>query len=181
MYHLYRGQILKCTNGKTAILRDIIGENIVVEYNGKTYTRPISIIGTKLFVDPKYARPYKNTASNKKENKNTSTTRQNILSKNTHKKSVRIGTTVRILDIETGLEEKYTILPILSKMVPKRMGGAYYGTSYRKEYYSEANPESGTISCQSIVGKSLLNKQVGEIIDIKLPDEIKKVKILKII
>ena len=48
--HLYIGQVLNCNNGEEVIVRNVTKENITIEYKGKTYQRPISIVGKELFL-----------------------------------------------------------------------------------------------------------------------------------
>ncbi|WP_066896005.1 hypothetical protein [Clostridium nigeriense] len=45
------GQILYCRNGERVIFVGLYGDIIKVKYNGKIHERPISCIGTKLFIN----------------------------------------------------------------------------------------------------------------------------------
>lgn len=47
---LYHGQRLICKNGEEVIVEHIIEGILTVEYKGKLYQRPLSIVGEKLFV-----------------------------------------------------------------------------------------------------------------------------------
>ncbi len=70
---------------------------------------------------------------------------------------VSIGSTVKILDIEFDEELEYTIV-----------GSA------------EADPGQNKISNESPVGKALIGKQIGDIVDVNVPDGVIKFKILDI-
>jgi len=70
---------------------------------------------------------------------------------------VSIGSTVKILDIEFDEELEYTIV-----------GSA------------EADPGQNKISNESPVGKALIGKQIGDIVDVNVPDGVIKFKILEI-
>jgi transcription elongation factor GreA len=70
---------------------------------------------------------------------------------------VSIGVTVKLLDIETDEVLEYTIV----------------GST-------EANPAQNRISNKSPVGKALLGKPVGSVVDVHVPDGIIKFKILEI-
>lgn len=69
---------------------------------------------------------------------------------------VRFGSKVKILD-QDGEEKQYTIV-----------GRA------------ESNPSEGKISNESPIGKALLDKQVGDEIEVEVPRGLKKLKILAI-
>ncbi|MDI6791365.1 MAG: transcription elongation factor GreA [bacterium] len=70
---------------------------------------------------------------------------------------VCIGTTVRLEDIDKGLELTYTLVSPV-----------------------EANFSSGKISTTSPVAKGLMNKKVGEVAEINVPAGIRRYKILEI-
>jgi len=70
---------------------------------------------------------------------------------------VSIGSTVKILDIEFDEELEYTIV-----------GSA------------EADPGQNKISNESPVGKALIGKQIGDIVDVNVPDGVIQFKILEI-
>ena len=70
---------------------------------------------------------------------------------------VTIGSIVKLNDIEFDEEVEYTIV-----------GSA------------EADPYEGRISNESPVGKALLNKVVGDVVDVHVPDGIAQFKILEI-
>ena len=75
----------------------------------------------------------------------------------------------------------YTIVSSYTDSTPKRMGGAYYGVSYEEKILSDANPQKGTISDESPVGKALLNHIEGDVIIVSLPTGVnKKYRIIKI-
>lgn len=71
--------------------------------------------------------------------------------------TVAIGAKVRILDLEFDDEFKYIIV----------------GST-------EADPEEDKISNESPVGKALLGRKIGEIVEVQVPDGIIKYKILEI-
>lgn len=70
---------------------------------------------------------------------------------------VSIGSTVKLMDLENNEEVEYTIV-----------GPA------------EADPSSFKISNESPVGKAILNKAIGDIVTINVPDGVIKYKILEI-
>ncbi|NLN41002.1 MAG: transcription elongation factor GreA, partial [Clostridiales bacterium] len=70
---------------------------------------------------------------------------------------VSIGSTVKILDIEFDEVLEYTIV-----------GSA------------EADPGQNKISNESPVGKALIGNQIGDIVDVNVPDGVIKFKILEI-
>ncbi|MDD3840483.1 MAG: transcription elongation factor GreA [Clostridia bacterium] len=70
---------------------------------------------------------------------------------------VSIGSTVKVLDMEFDEEIKYTIV-----------GSA------------EADPINDKISDESPVGKALIGKKVGDIVEVSVPDGIMKYEILEI-
>lgn len=70
---------------------------------------------------------------------------------------VTIGSIVKVNDIEFGEQVEYTIV-----------GSA------------EADPYEGRISNESPVGKSLLGKTVGDVVDVHVPDGTAKFEILEI-
>ncbi|MCM8901934.1 transcription elongation factor GreA [Caldicoprobacter algeriensis] len=70
---------------------------------------------------------------------------------------VSIGVTVKLLDVETNDVVEYTIV----------------GST-------EANPAENRISNKSPVGKALLGKPVGAVVDVHVPDGVIKFKILEI-
>ncbi|MBM7583331.1 transcription elongation factor GreA [Caldicoprobacter guelmensis] len=70
---------------------------------------------------------------------------------------VSIGSTVKLLDVETNDVMEYTIV----------------GST-------EANPAENRISNKSPVGKALLGKPVGAVVDVHVPDGVIKFKILEI-
>lgn len=70
---------------------------------------------------------------------------------------VSVGTTVKLKDLELGDEFEYTIV-----------GSA------------EANPSEAKISLESPVGKALLGKKVGDIVEVKVPVGMVKYKILEL-
>lgn len=70
---------------------------------------------------------------------------------------VSIGSTVKLLDVETNDVMEYTIV----------------GST-------EANPVENRISNKSPVGKALLGKPVGAVVDVHVPDGVIKFKILEI-
>lgn len=49
LYQLYIGQVLRTTTEENVVVRKIFNDEISVEYKGKIYQRPKSIIGKKLF------------------------------------------------------------------------------------------------------------------------------------
>ena len=71
--------------------------------------------------------------------------------------TVQIGNTVKVLDIEFNEEVEYTIV-----------GSA------------EADPYEGKISNESPVGKALLGRTIGDIVDVQVPDGVAKFEILEI-
>ncbi|MGI6668491.1 MAG: transcription elongation factor GreA [Acetivibrionales bacterium] len=70
---------------------------------------------------------------------------------------VTIGSKVRLLDMEQNEETVYTIV----------------GST-------EADPTQHRISNESPVGKALINKKCGDVIEVTVPDGIIKLKVLKI-
>ncbi|ACV57271.1 MULTISPECIES: transcription elongation factor GreA [Alicyclobacillus] len=70
---------------------------------------------------------------------------------------VSIGSTVKVLDLDLDEEVEYTIV-----------GSA------------EANPAENKISNESPVGKALLGKQIGSIVEVNVPAGVIKFKILEI-
>lgn len=72
-------------------------------------------------------------------------------------KTVQIGNTVKLYDVEFEEEVEYTIV-----------GSA------------EADPYEGKISNESPVGKALLGKTIGDIVDVQVPDGVAKFEILEI-
>ena len=72
-------------------------------------------------------------------------------------KKVQIGNTVKVLDMEFDEEVEYTIV-----------GSA------------EADPYEGKISNESPVGKALLGRTIGDIVDVQVPDGVAKFEILEI-
>lgn len=70
---------------------------------------------------------------------------------------VTIGSIVKVNDVEFDEEVEYTIV-----------GSA------------EADPYDGKISNESPVGKSLLGRGVGDVVDVQVPDGVAKFKILEI-
>ena len=70
---------------------------------------------------------------------------------------VSVGTKVKVLDIDFGDEDTYKIM------------GA-----------TEANPDNGSISNESPIGKALLNKKVGETAEVETPGGLIKLKVLEI-
>jgi len=50
MANLYVHQKLRCKNGELVKIVRIENENIYVEYKGKIYSRPSSVVGEKLFI-----------------------------------------------------------------------------------------------------------------------------------
>lgn len=71
---------------------------------------------------------------------------------------IRLGDTVRLIELENGQEESYQIV----------------GSK-------EADPFYNKISIDSPIGQGLLNKEVGEEVQIEIPDGKMKIKILEII
>jgi hypothetical protein len=51
MVDLHIGQRLVCSTGEKVIIKSVTTDRIWVEYRGKIYKRPKSIIGTKLFFE----------------------------------------------------------------------------------------------------------------------------------
>lgn len=45
----------------------------------------------------------------------------------------------------------------------------------------ESNPETGKISDESPLGRTLLNKKIGDVVEVKTPQKIKKFKIIDIV
>lgn len=72
-------------------------------------------------------------------------------------KTVQIGNTVKLYDVEFEEEVEYTIV-----------GSA------------EADPYEGKISNESPVGKALLGRTIGDIVDVQVPDGVAKFEILEI-
>ena len=72
-------------------------------------------------------------------------------------KTVQIGNTVKLYDVEFEEEVEYTIV-----------GSA------------EAGPYEGKISNESPVGKALLGRTIGDIVDVQVPDGVAKFEILEI-
>jgi len=70
---------------------------------------------------------------------------------------VKVGLTVKVLDVELGEEDEYTIV----------------GST-------EADPFSGKLSNESELGKGLLGKKKGDEIEIIVPDGILKYRVLDI-
>ena len=70
---------------------------------------------------------------------------------------VKVGLTVKVLDVELGEEDEYTIV----------------GST-------EADPFSGKLSNESELGKGLLGKQKGDEVEIIVPDGILKYRVLDI-
>ncbi|MDI9260775.1 transcription elongation factor GreA [Alicyclobacillus sendaiensis] len=70
---------------------------------------------------------------------------------------VSIGSTVKVLDLDLDEEVEYTIV-----------GSA------------EANPAENKISNESPVGKALLGKQIGSVVEVNVPAGVIKFKILEI-
>ena len=70
---------------------------------------------------------------------------------------VSFGNTVRIVDVEEGDEEEYTIV-----------GGP------------EANPDEGRISNESPVGAALIGARVGDVINVSTPGGVWKIRVEEI-
>ena len=70
---------------------------------------------------------------------------------------VGVGTTVKVVDLDTNEEEKYTIV----------------GST-------EANPALMKISNESPVGKTLLGQQIGSVVDVTSPDGVIRLKVVEI-
>jgi len=76
----------------------------------------------------------------------------------------RVGDRVVILDVESGKQFTYLIVPSYHNRTPKRMGGAYYGVSYNERLTSDAIPDEGTISDQSPLGKAIIGHPKGDLV-----------------
>jgi transcription elongation factor GreA len=75
-------------------------------------------------------------------------------SKDTSNKKINIGSSVKLLDLDTKNEFDITIMA-----------------------FGESNPMEGKITIESPLGKSLLNKKEGDIIEVKIGNNKKKYKI----
>ncbi len=75
-----------------------------------------------------------------------------------NKDFIRVGSTVKVLDLEMGEEEVYKIVGTI-----------------------ESDPDRGYVSNESPIGKALLGKKKGEEVEIKTPNGSYKVKIKSIL
>ena len=95
---------------------------------------------------------------------------------------VREGDSVVLLNIDSGEQETYTIIPSYSERKPKGMGGSYYGISYQENVVSDADPDAGTISDKSPLGSAVLGHTEGEEILIAPPaGNVVRYRIVKIL
>ena len=85
---------------------------------------------------------------------------------------IKIGDTVKVKNYSNQKVETYKIVGVHQKIRYKHMGGSYYGNSTEILYVAdELGKKNGieNISCESVVGKNLLDRRLGDIITVELP------------
>ena len=153
----------RCENGEIVEIDDIQRKDkyILVHYKGKVYRREMGVIGRKLFLIDA------NLEIKLKAN-------------NGH--HVKIGSIVCV-ESKNGIEN-FRICGTEIEKVYTRMGGSYYGSKVIVRTIGKQikeNDDGNTISCLSPIGAALLNKTVGDIVRVQLPDgSIEEYLILKI-
>lgn len=127
-------------------------QRILVRYRGKVYDRPIEAIGKTLFAEKPVA--------------------------------VQMGSKVTLVNLITETFLMVQIVPTKVEAKYRGMGGSYYGAkvALQSTIDTEASSEGFTpISKDSPIGKAILGKVEGDVINVRCPDKrIDKYRIIKI-
>ena len=127
-------------------------KRIIVRYKGKAYDRPVEAIGKTLFDEKPVA--------------------------------VQLGSKVTLVNLITEAFLTVQIVPTKVEAKYRGMGGSYYGAKVvlQSTIDTEVSSEGFTsVSKDSPIGKAILGKVEGDVINVRCPDErIDKYRILKI-
>lgn len=143
-----------CKNGEvvTVYPNPNNSKRIIVRYKGKAYDRPVELIGKTLFVEKPLA--------------------------------VQMGSKVTLVNLITEAFLTVQIVPTKVEAKYRGMGGSYYGAKVvlQSTIDTEVSSEGvTTISKDSPIGKAILGKVEGDVINVRCPDKrIDKYRIIKI-
>lgn len=142
----------RCRNGEEVWIENSNNdsETIIVHYKGKKYIRNKDIINKTIF-------PVQSTFEKR----------------NFKKRIVKINSIVKIKYFDSNEILTVKISSIRPIHRYRRMGGSYYGNSANTVFVGDNTEISNTLCNVSIVsplGKALLNKTIGDIVSIELPE-----------
>jgi len=84
---------------------------------------------------------------------------------------IRVPCRVYLKNLNTNVEESYSILPVYKKEKLRTMGGPYYGGKVEETFVSKANPFEGEISELAPLAKALMNHKEGEHVNFTTQNE----------
>ena len=143
-----------CKNGEVVTVYPNPNDpkGIIVRYKGKAYDRPVEAIGKTLFAE----KPI----------------------------TVSIGSIVALVNLVSEDELAVQVVPIKVEAKYRGMGGSYYGARVvlQKSIDAESVTDDVTpISKDSPMGKAVMGKTEGDIINVRCPDgRVDKYRIVKI-
>lgn len=143
-----------CKNGEvvTVYPNPNNSKRIIVRYKGRAYDRPVELIGKTLFAE----KPV----------------------------TVQMGSKVILVNLITETFLTVQIVPTKVEAQYRGMGGSYYGAKVvlQSTIDTEVSSEGVTpISKDSPIGKAILGKVEGDVINVRCPDKrIDRYRILKI-
>ena len=131
--------IVKKTGESVCVYKsDKNADEIIVDYKGKKYTRPKSILGDTLI---RY------------------TEKEKALTK----PKVKIGTVFILQDLNDGFAQKVRLTEMAAKAEYKRMGGSYYGAGVNVIYDADDSVDDDcvAVSADSPLGRLVINHGVN--------------------